>query len=163
VSVGILTTVALTYKARAAFRDDVEARVAAYFDATGMQRRGGARMLLKTATIFLWLAASYLTLVFLAAIWWQTVLLTTSLALAMAGVLLRSWSPQRGPVPICALIYSVRNKRRVPQPYPAAALFPAGRLAAWQALLALGAVVVVMGYLYSDRRIATSDVGPLRR
>ena len=82
----ILPPVALTYTASTAFRDDVEARVAAYFDATGLQRRGGGRMLLKTATIFLWLAASYLALVFLAATWWQTVLLATSVALAMAGV-----------------------------------------------------------------------------
>jgi linoleoyl-CoA desaturase len=78
--------VALTFGASTAFRKDVEARVAAYFDATGHQRRGCARMLLKTATIFLWLAASYVALVFAATAWWQTLLLATSLALAMAGV-----------------------------------------------------------------------------
>jgi linoleoyl-CoA desaturase len=78
--------VALTFGASTAFRQDVEARVAAYFDATGLDRRGGARMALKTATILLWLASSYLALVFLASTWWQAGLLATSVALAMAGV-----------------------------------------------------------------------------
>jgi linoleoyl-CoA desaturase len=78
--------VALTFAASTAFRQDVEARIAAYFDSTGFQRRGCIRMLLKTATIFMWLAASYLALVFLATTWWQVVLLATSVALAMAGV-----------------------------------------------------------------------------
>lgn len=81
-----MAEVALTYEAGTAFRQDVEARVAAYFEARGLQRRGGARMLLKTAIIFLWLASSYLGLVFLAATWWQAALLAISLALAMAGV-----------------------------------------------------------------------------
>jgi linoleoyl-CoA desaturase len=43
-------------------------------------------MLLKTVTIFAWLAASYLGLVFLATTWWQALPLATSLALAMAAV-----------------------------------------------------------------------------
>ena len=64
----------------------MEGRVAAYFDATGLDRRGSARMVLKTVTIFMWLAASYLALVFLATTWWQSLLLATSVALAMAGV-----------------------------------------------------------------------------
>jgi linoleoyl-CoA desaturase len=77
---------ALTFSASTAFREDLEARVAAYFSATGLQRRGCARMLLKTATLFTWLAASYLALVFLATTWWQALPLGVSLALAMAGV-----------------------------------------------------------------------------
>ena len=60
--------------------------MAAYFDATGLQRRGCARMLVKTATLLMWLAASYLALVFLATTWWQALPLATSVALAMAGV-----------------------------------------------------------------------------
>ena len=62
----VCAAVALTFAASTAFRQDVEARIAAYFDSTGFQRRGCIRMLLKTATIFMWLAASYLALVFLA-------------------------------------------------------------------------------------------------
>jgi fatty acid desaturase len=42
--------------------------------------------LLKTATIFLWLASSYLALVFLATTRRQALPLATSLALATAGV-----------------------------------------------------------------------------
>jgi linoleoyl-CoA desaturase len=78
--------VALTYTASTAFRHDLETRVAAYFEATGLPRRDGARMALKTLTIFLWMTASYLALVFLAQTWWLALALTTSLALAMAGV-----------------------------------------------------------------------------
>jgi linoleoyl-CoA desaturase len=79
-------SVALTYCASTAFRRDVEARVAAYFDSNGLARRDCARMYLKTVTIFAWLAASYLALVFLAHTWWLAIPLATSLALAMAGV-----------------------------------------------------------------------------
>jgi linoleoyl-CoA desaturase len=78
--------VALTFGASTAFRQDLEARVAAYFYAKGLQRRGCARMLLKTATLFAWLASSYLALVFLATRWWTALPLAISLALAMAGI-----------------------------------------------------------------------------
>jgi linoleoyl-CoA desaturase len=86
VSGDILTPVALTYTASTAFRHDVESRVAAYFEGNGLARRDCARMYLKTLTIFVWLTASYLALVFLATRWWQALPLATSLALAMAGV-----------------------------------------------------------------------------
>jgi linoleoyl-CoA desaturase len=78
--------VALSYAASSAFRRDLEGRVAAYFEATGLERRDGPRMLLKTVTILAWLAASYVGLVFFANAWWQAVPLAISLALAMAGV-----------------------------------------------------------------------------
>jgi linoleoyl-CoA desaturase len=78
--------VALKYPASGAFREDLETRVAAYFDETGFARRGGGRMVLKTVTIVAWLVASYLALVFVATAWWQAVPLAISLALAMAGV-----------------------------------------------------------------------------
>jgi linoleoyl-CoA desaturase len=78
--------VAPIFGASTAFRQDVEARVAAYFDATGLQRRGCARMLFKAATLLFWLASSYLALVFLARTWWQALPLATSVALAMAGI-----------------------------------------------------------------------------
>ena len=77
---------ALTFCASTAFRKDVEGRVAAYFDASGLDRRGCGRMILKTATIFLWLATSYLALVFLSKSWWETLLLAASVAFAMAVV-----------------------------------------------------------------------------
>ena len=51
-----------------------------------LDRRGCGRMILKTATIFLWLATSYLALVFLSTTWWETLLLAASVAFAMAGV-----------------------------------------------------------------------------
>ena len=78
--------VAVTYCSSTAFRRDVEARVDAYFESTGLERRDSALMYLKTLTIFVWLVASYLALVFLARTWWQALPLATSLALAMAGV-----------------------------------------------------------------------------
>jgi linoleoyl-CoA desaturase len=78
--------VAVTYQTSGPFRQDVEARVAAYFERNGLARRDCARMYLKTLTIFVWLTASYLGLVFLATTWWQALPLATSLALAMAGV-----------------------------------------------------------------------------
>jgi linoleoyl-CoA desaturase len=78
--------VALTFPASNAFREDLEASVAAYFETRGLARRGCTRMLLKTATLFIWLAASYLALVFLATTWWQALPLAASLALAMAGI-----------------------------------------------------------------------------
>jgi linoleoyl-CoA desaturase len=78
--------VAVTYAASGPFRKDLESRVAAYFEQSGLARRDGARMALKTLTILAWLAASYLALVFLATAWWQAVPLAISLALAMAGV-----------------------------------------------------------------------------
>jgi linoleoyl-CoA desaturase len=78
--------VALTYATSGAFRKDLEGRVAAYFEATGLERRDGPRMLLKTLTLFAWLAASYVGLVFFATAWWQAVPLAISTALAMAGI-----------------------------------------------------------------------------
>jgi linoleoyl-CoA desaturase len=75
-----------TYGASTAFRRDLENGVEAYFASTGLGRRGGARMVVKTLTIFMWLVASYLALVFLASTWWQALACVTSLALAMAGV-----------------------------------------------------------------------------
>jgi linoleoyl-CoA desaturase len=78
--------VALSYCASTGFRHDLEKRVAAYFDDNRISRRDAWPMYRKTAVLFLWLAASYIGLVFYAAAWWQGVPLALSLALAMAGV-----------------------------------------------------------------------------
>lgn len=77
---------ALAYCGSTDFRRDLEARVAAHFDGDSRSRRGSARMYLKTAILFGWLAASYVALVWFADTWWQAVPAALSLALAMAGI-----------------------------------------------------------------------------
>jgi linoleoyl-CoA desaturase len=76
----------LTYTGSTAFRRDLEARVAEYFERSGCSRRGSWRLYLKTAILIGWFAASYLLLVFAAETWWQAVPASISLALAMAGI-----------------------------------------------------------------------------
>jgi linoleoyl-CoA desaturase len=78
--------VALTFDPSGSFRRDLEDRVAAYFDARQLSRRDCPQMYVKTAVLVLWLAASYIGLVFMAQAWWQAVPLSLSLALAMAGI-----------------------------------------------------------------------------
>ena len=68
------------------FHQELKRRVAEYFSRTGVSPRDNPRMYLKSATILLWFAASYLLLVFAATTWWQSVLLSLSLALAVAGI-----------------------------------------------------------------------------
>ena len=77
---------ALTYSGSTAFRRDLEARVAEYFERTGIPRRGSWRVYAKTAVLLSWFAASYLLLVFAVETWWQAVPASISLALAMAGI-----------------------------------------------------------------------------
>jgi linoleoyl-CoA desaturase len=60
--------------------------VAAYFDAGATSRHGARNLYVKTAVLMLWLAGSYVALVWGARVWWQAVPLSISLALAMAGV-----------------------------------------------------------------------------
>jgi linoleoyl-CoA desaturase len=79
-------TVPPTYGPCTAFRRDLEARVAAYFDDSRRSRHGSWRLYLKTTILMTWLVGSYVGLVWLAAAWWQAVPLAISLALAMAGV-----------------------------------------------------------------------------
>jgi linoleoyl-CoA desaturase len=71
----------------AGFHAALRRGAAAYFEASGRSRGGGARMHLKTATILLWFAASYAALLG----WggtsaWAAVAATVSLALATAGI-----------------------------------------------------------------------------
>ena len=65
---------------------ELNARVQAYFQRTGLSREGGPRLWAKTALILAWLVASYVLLIFWATTWWQALPLAVSLALAVAGV-----------------------------------------------------------------------------
>ncbi|HUG19475.1 MAG TPA: acyl-CoA desaturase [Planctomycetaceae bacterium] len=68
------------------FMSTLRARVDEYFDRTGQPQRDVAKMYVKTATILLWVAASYVLLVFGASAWWQAGLLAVSLGLALSAV-----------------------------------------------------------------------------
>jgi linoleoyl-CoA desaturase len=69
-----------------ALRAELNQRIDAYFEQTGLERDGGSAALFKTITIFAWATVSYLLLVFWAQSWWTALPLTVSLALALAGV-----------------------------------------------------------------------------
>jgi linoleoyl-CoA desaturase len=75
-----------TYLPRTAFIVELQARVRAHFEATGKHERDLPRMYLKTAVMLLWLAGSYVALVFLAQSVASAALAAISLGLAMAGV-----------------------------------------------------------------------------
>ena len=68
------------------FRSDIESEVEAYFRESGLSPRDVPRMYAKTAFLFMWLAASYVGLVFFADAWWNAVPVAMSLGLAMAGI-----------------------------------------------------------------------------
>jgi linoleoyl-CoA desaturase len=68
------------------FYAEVKRRVREDFRASGLSERGGQSLYLKTATMLFWFAGSYALLVFAATAWWQGVLLSLSLALAMTGI-----------------------------------------------------------------------------
>ena len=68
------------------FHREVKRRVNEYFKQTGLSPRDSPRMYVKTAVLLLWFGGSYALLVFAATNWWQGVLSSLSLALAMAGV-----------------------------------------------------------------------------
>lgn len=57
-----------------------------YFRTSGRRRDGGSRIVRKSVVLGLWLAASYVLLVFFASSWWEAALCATSLGLAAAGV-----------------------------------------------------------------------------
>jgi linoleoyl-CoA desaturase len=65
---------------------DVEEAVADYFERSGLSARDVPRMYAKTAVILVWLAASYIGLVFAASSVWSALALAISLGLAMAAV-----------------------------------------------------------------------------
>jgi linoleoyl-CoA desaturase len=68
------------------FHQALRARVHDRLEATGLPSRGLPAMYLKTATLFLWLFASYVLLVFAATSAWQALPLAFSLGLAIAGI-----------------------------------------------------------------------------
>lgn len=76
----------ITYSPRTAFRDDLEREVAVYFDNARIASHGGLAMYVKTTVLLLWLAATYVALVFLATTAWQAVLLAIVLGAVMAFV-----------------------------------------------------------------------------
>lgn len=61
-------------------------RAEQYFREAGKSRRRSLRMYGKTLVIMAWLAVTYVLLVFVATAWWQVVLLSASMVLAIAGV-----------------------------------------------------------------------------
>jgi linoleoyl-CoA desaturase len=68
------------------FHQELKRRVHEHFRRTGVSPRDSFWMYLKTAAILLWFGGSYALLVFAATTWWQGMLLSFSLALAMAGI-----------------------------------------------------------------------------
>lgn len=74
------------FAADTGFRKEVTRRVLEYFERTGLSQKGGRQMRIKTIVLLTWLMASYVLLVFSDASLWQRMLLSVSLALAMAGV-----------------------------------------------------------------------------
>jgi linoleoyl-CoA desaturase len=70
----------------AGFHEELKRRVERYFRDNNLSPHAGARMYLKTAAILAWFLVSYLLLVFVATSVWQGVLMSLSLALAIAGV-----------------------------------------------------------------------------
>jgi len=76
----------IDFKGGGAFYDELKARVAQHLADRGRVRRAQVRMYLKSATMLVWVAASWALLVFAASSWWQAGLLAVSLGLALAGL-----------------------------------------------------------------------------
>jgi linoleoyl-CoA desaturase len=68
------------------FHLELRSRVRRHLESSGLPVRGLRAMYVKTAVLFLWLAASYGLLVFAAETAWQAVPLAVSLGLAIAGI-----------------------------------------------------------------------------
>lgn len=68
------------------FRRVLRQRVDGYFDTTGLDRRDQKAMYVKTLTIFVWLALSYVVMVFAPVPAWARMLAAISAGLACAGV-----------------------------------------------------------------------------
>ena len=78
--------VRLKFAGDSGFHAELKRRVLEYFEHSGLSPKGGPRLYVKTAVMLLWFGASYASLVFLAETWWQALLLSCSLAFAMAGI-----------------------------------------------------------------------------
>ena len=68
------------------FHQALRTGVRQLLDSSGRPARGLPSLYVKTAVLFLWLAASYLLLVFAAQTFWQALPLAVSLGLAIAGI-----------------------------------------------------------------------------
>ncbi len=77
---------ALKFSGNEGFHHELRRRVERFFRFTGRSQRDCPQMYLKTACVLLWLAASYVLLVFFAANWWQALLLALSVGMAAAAV-----------------------------------------------------------------------------
>lgn len=75
----------LKFAPDAGFQRVLRERVDQYFESTGLRPRDCPRMYLKTATILIWLGASYALLLMNANVWWLAAPLSVSLGLAMAA------------------------------------------------------------------------------
>jgi linoleoyl-CoA desaturase len=74
------------YEEDRGFHAELRRRVRLHLEANGRPARGLVAMYVKTAVLGLWLAGSYLLLVFTAYRAWQAALLAVSLGLAVAGI-----------------------------------------------------------------------------
>ncbi|MES2436555.1 MAG: acyl-CoA desaturase [Patescibacteria group bacterium] len=74
------------FRKRSDFFSDLKKTVDRYFAMTKRSRHATADLYVKAVTLMLWLAASYIVLVFFATAWWQAMLLAMSIGLAMAGI-----------------------------------------------------------------------------
>src|SRR5262249_24418380 len=70
----------------ASFHASLRSRVERYFARTGHKANDSPQGYVKVVTVFAWLAASYVLLVFFATAWWQAAPLAMSLGLALAAV-----------------------------------------------------------------------------
>src|SRR5580765_5722853 len=68
------------------FLTEVRRRVNDFFQRTGRRQRDCPQMYAKTLIIFAGLGLSYALLIFVAATWWQALLLALPLGMAMAAV-----------------------------------------------------------------------------
>ncbi len=82
----VQTSAPVRFEKRDEFHDELQRRIAAYFEERGLSRFGGIRLLTKSVMIGLWLVASYLLLVFSPVPLWGAALLAASLGAAMAAV-----------------------------------------------------------------------------
>lgn len=76
----------LEFGSEDAFGRTLRARVDDFFRSTGRSKHGGRPMVLKTAIILAWFAASYVLLVFAAQTLWQGLALAISLGLTTAAI-----------------------------------------------------------------------------
>lgn len=85
-AMGLAPVARLKFGGDGGFHAELKRRVQAYFSERGLSTHGGPPMYLKSAVMLVWLCASYALLVFAPLAWWQGVLASLSLVLAVAGI-----------------------------------------------------------------------------